>query len=249
MANAAWMPPGPAVGLGARLVGDDVVADEVEVGTLVERGGGLHHERRAQPRQAARIHPVGAVDGDEPAVLAGADLDVDHARPPPARAALQHLLAREHDLHGPPALLRQPHRRRLAVDGDLAAEAAADLERHHLELRRGQPEHGRDHQLGRELSLRGGPHRGKAVGVDLGHHHLRLEIALVRRVDPHARPRLARACPSAACVSPRPITVREHRLLGVFGLGSTPLVSTCSCSTGSASASAASMSSTAGSGS
>ena len=58
---------------------------------------------------------------------------------------------------------------------------------------------------------------------------------------------LARACPSAACVSPRPITVREHRLLGVFGLGSTPLVSTCSCSTGAPSASAASMSSTAGS--
>ena len=103
------------------------------------------------------------------------------------RAALQHLLAREHQLDRPAALLRQPHRDRLAVDGDLAAEAAADLERHHLELRLRQPEHAGDHQLGRELALRGGPHGGEAVGIDLGHRHLRLQIALVRGVDLDAR--------------------------------------------------------------
>ena len=76
------------------------------------------------------------------------------------------------------------------MDGDLAAEAAADLERHHPELRLRQPEHARDHQLGGELALGGGPHRGETVGIDLGDCRLRLEIALMGRVDldAHMRP-------------------------------------------------------------
>jgi hypothetical protein len=54
---------------------------------------------------------------------------------------------------------------------------------------------------------------------------------------------------SAACASPRAITVREQMLLGERGRGSTPLVKTCSCSTGASAAIAEAMSSTAGSGS
>ena len=178
---------GPAIGLGARLVGDDVEALQVEVGALVERGRRLHDERGAQARQAAGVQAIGAVDGDEAAIPVGADGDVDQRRGGGTGAALQHLLAREDQLDRAAAFLRQPHRHGLAMDGDLAAEAAADLERHHLELRLRQPEHARDHQLGRELALGGGPHRGEAVGIDLGHHHLRLQVALVRGVDLDAR--------------------------------------------------------------
>ena len=180
----------------------------------------------------------------------GANGDVDQRAGGGAAAALQHLLAREHELDRAAALLRQPHGDGLAVDGDLAAEAAADLERHDLELRLRQPEHARDHQLGRELALRGGPHGGKAVGIDLRDHDLRLEIALMARCRPVTLIRaVAGASASARAASPRAITVREQTLLGARGRGSTPLVKTCSCSTGASGAMAAAMSSTAASGS
>ena len=92
---------GRAIGLRARLVGDDVEALQVEVGALVERGGGLHDQRRAEARQAAGIQAVGALDGDEAAVLLGADGDVDQRGGGRAGAALQHLLARQHHLDRP----------------------------------------------------------------------------------------------------------------------------------------------------
>ena len=138
-------------------------------------------------RQPAGVQAIGAVDGDEAAIPVGADGDVDQRGGGGAGAALQHLLAREDQLDRAAAFLREPDGDGLAVDGDLAAEAAADLQRHHLELRLRQPEHARDHQLGGELALRGGPDRGEAVGIDLGHHHLGLQVALVRGVDLDAR--------------------------------------------------------------
>ena len=174
---------GGAIGLRARLVGDDVEALQVEVGALVERGRGLHDERRAEAGQAAGVQAVGALDGGEASVAVGADGDVDQRGGGRTGAALQHLLACEHDLHRPAALLGQTHRHGLAVDDDLAAERAADFQRHDLQLRQRQPEHAADHQLGGELALRGRPHRDEAVGVDLGHGDLRLEIALVGGVD------------------------------------------------------------------
>src|SRR5262249_59922614 len=76
--------------------------------------------------------------------------------------ALQALLAGERQLAGATAFLRQAHGDGLAMNGDLATEAAADLQRHHLEPRLWQSKHARDHQLGRELALRRGPYGGKA---------------------------------------------------------------------------------------
>ncbi len=125
-----------------------------------------------------------------------------------AGAALQHLLARQHELHRAPALLREPHRHGLAVDGDLAAEAAADLERHDLELRRRQAEHRGNHQLGGELPLRGGPHGGKAVGVDLA------PPPPAARDSPGARCRPARSIRAVAARGAERslrIAARDHR--------------------------------------
>ena len=100
---------------------------------------------------------------------------------------MKHLLARQHELHGAPAFLREEYRHGFTVDGDLAAEATADLHRDDLELRCRQAEHRGNHQLRGELPLGGCPHRGKAIGVDLRDHRLRFEITLVRRVDLHAQ--------------------------------------------------------------
>jgi len=174
---------GRAIGLRARLVGDDVEALQVEVGALVERGRSLHDEGGPEARQAARVEVVGGLDGGEAAVAVGADGDVDQRGGRRTGAALQHLLARQHDLHRPAALLRQASGDGLTVDDDLAAERAADFQRHDLELRQRQAEHAADHQLGGELPLGGGPHRDEAVGIDVGHGDLRLEIALVGGVD------------------------------------------------------------------
>jgi hypothetical protein len=55
MANGRLDADGRAIGLGARLVGDDVVALQVEVRALIERGRGLHHQRGAETRQSAGI--------------------------------------------------------------------------------------------------------------------------------------------------------------------------------------------------
>ena len=68
------------------------------------------------------------------AVLTGTDRYVDQRAGSRAGTALQHFLARQHQLHGPAALLRQAHRDSLAVDDDLAAEGAAHFQRHDLEL-------------------------------------------------------------------------------------------------------------------
>ena len=55
----------------------------------------------------------------------------------------------------------------------------------------------------------------KPLASTCGHHHLRLEVALVRGVDLDARSaRWPRASPSARAASPRAMTVREQTLLG-----------------------------------
>jgi hypothetical protein len=123
-----------AIGLGPRLVGDDVETLQMEIGALVERSGGLHEQGRAQPGQAAGIHAIGALDGKEPPVPLGGNRDIDHGAGRRAAAALQNLLAREHELDRAAALLGQADGDGLAMDGDLAAEAATDLERHNFQL-------------------------------------------------------------------------------------------------------------------
>ena len=65
--------------------------------------------------------------------------DVDHRAGRRAAATLQHFFARQHQFDRPPALLRQARGDGFAVDGDLAAEATANLERHHLQFRSGRP--------------------------------------------------------------------------------------------------------------
>ena len=114
----------------------------------------------------------------------------------------------------------------------------------------GRPSMRGDHQLGGELPLGGGPHRGKAVGIDLRHHRPAARDSLGARCRP-ARSGARSRAPSASAAAHRRARsrVREQTLLGARGRGSTPLVKTCSCSTGASAAMARRISSTAASGS
>ena len=82
-------------------------------------------------------------------------------------------------LHRPAALAAEDRRDRLQIDGDLAAEAAADLARHDRALARRESATARPFAAGRERALRGGPDRQVAVLVPQRGGDVRLDVALV----------------------------------------------------------------------
>ena len=93
------------------------------------------------------------------------------------------------------------------------------------------------------LALGGCPHRGHAVGINLGDGGLWFDVALMRRYRWSCRPppKPPRAA-IAASTLPRSITVREHTLDGACDGCSRPLVTTRAWITGAPGARAASMS-------
>ena len=167
-------------------------------------GAGLVFERR--------------LGGGDRAVLLGADLDLDCARPrsgrwrgTPPRGVITIFTGR-------PALLRQRERHRLEIDQRLAAEAAADLRRGHADVGDVDPQQLRDSRSRTMnwpwLQLQSSRLAVARCGGDAG---MRLDIALVHRLGGvFAARRSPRPPRSPAATSP----MREDELLGdVRGLG------------------------------
>jgi hypothetical protein len=92
-----------------------------------------------------------------------------------------------------------------------------------------------------------GYHTPALIGIPRSTPHRVLSFEQTRGCEPFYD--VYSSAASAACASPRAITMREQTLLGVRGRGSIPLVTTWSCSTVASAAIADAISSTAGSGS
>ena len=82
-------------------------------------------------------------------------------------------------LTGCPVLRGKQRRHRLEVDRDLAAEAAADLLRHHLDLLHRDVEHGPELAAGGEGALSAGPDREVAVLAPGSGAVVRFDVSLV----------------------------------------------------------------------
>ena len=166
---------GSAIGLSARLVGDDVVAVDSYVVDQVwgedRRRGPC--QRRSGERPGFESHP--AVRCGDLALVRDTHLH-PHKRAR-RRAGGQEDLCAVHDhLHRVPAQLGQHRCDRLQVRRDLATESAADLQRYHLDLRHRHIEYARNVVSDAEVSLAGAPHgkptvrrppRGRVLGLDV----------------------------------------------------------------------------------
>ncbi len=226
---------GRPIGLRLGLVDQHVVAVDPGVGQLVA----AEHAHAARADHAAGKRPgvVGqpGLARGQLAVLGRAQLD-PHERAGRGSGPLENFVAVHHHLHRPAALAAEHRGHRLQIDGDLAAEAAADFARHHRDLR-----HGNLQQLGRllpgrERPLRRSPDRQMAVLVPQRGRDVRLDVALVHAgrfelaLDDHVRPWRTprRRCPSRSgcawrcCWACRPFLPIE-------------LVCTSSCSSGASS--------------
>ena len=170
--------PGRAVGARLGLIDHHVVAVDPKVLQVVRRqhrhaAGG--HGRAGERSGLERQFKLGCGDA---ALAVGPDLGPDmRARRRPGRA--QHFATRHDHLDRPPGLLRQQQSQRLQINGGLAAEAAADLGRHDLDVAARHLQHGAAQLAHRERPLRAHPHGRLAVGIVLRHGVVRLDVALV----------------------------------------------------------------------
>ena len=161
-----------------RLVDDDVVGVDVEVGDVV----GREHAHRTGARGRAAIGTRLVIERcgrrHDRAVLLRTELHADLRRRRRAGGA-EHLVAGHHHLHRPLRLTRQHHCERLEVDRNLAAEAAADLARCHLDVCGIEAEHRRRGVAHKEGALRARPDVDAAVLVHTRHAGMRLDVALM----------------------------------------------------------------------
>ena len=140
---------GSSVSEAARLVDDDIVAIDETVGNVV---AGQHAHGRGADQSAG----IGTrLEGDiglgccQLAGAVGTHLDA-HERPGCRPRALEHIGPRHRHFHRLRRLLRQQCGRRFEVDGNLAAETAADLLGYDLHLRDRNTQHRRRLFLRRE---------------------------------------------------------------------------------------------------
>ena len=94
----------------------------------------------------------------------------------------EHLAAAHHHLDRPAALARKLERQRLQVDVVLAAEAAADFSRRHLQLPGIQAAQSRREGSFQVVPLCRGPDFALAVPDKIGQAGLGLDIALMNRL-------------------------------------------------------------------
>ena len=170
---------GRAVGGRLGLVDHHVVAVDGLVGNVVR--GERAHRAGADGRAGVGAGLEGEVDlgGGQRAVPLRAHLDAHvGARGRPGRE--QHFLAVHRQLDGAAGLAGEDRGQRLEVDGDLAAEAAADLHRRDLHLRGREPHQRGDRVAHDERALRAGPDVERAVGAPVGGAVLRLDVTLMR---------------------------------------------------------------------
>ncbi len=151
---------GRAIGGDLGPVGDDVVADDVDVRHVVHREAA--HAARPDRRagEGAGLVFQHLLGGDDACRRFLAPIFTSMTAPEVGPVAAEHLLAAHHHLDRPAGLLRQRERHRLQIDQRLAAEAAADLGRD----RRGCSTMSSAEQLGavgadHELALAGAPDR------------------------------------------------------------------------------------------
>ena len=134
--------------------------------------------RTGEPAKAPAWIFERRLGGGDGAVLLGADLDLDCARPRSVRSP-EHFLAGHHHLHRTAAFLRERQRHRLEIDQRLAAEAAADLRRGHADVGHVDPQQLRDIGANHELALAAAPDLRLAVARRGGDAGMRLDIALM----------------------------------------------------------------------
>ena len=170
---------GRAVGGGLRLVDDHVVAVDQLVGNVV--GSQRAHRARADRRAGvgARLKCQVHIGRRDRAVALRAHADA-HVGARGRAGREQHFLAVHSQLDRSSGLLREQRGQRLEVDGNLAAEAAADLHRRDLDLRGGELQQRRDRVAHDERALGRGPDVERAVGAVVGGAVVRLDVALVR---------------------------------------------------------------------
>ena len=182
-----------ALGAAGRLVGEDArpleLVDRHLVGDGVDDAG-----------VEGRGHPVGAVGAAvEPGLdVAAGDVALPgepglepHQHRMPAAVDVEHLLAGEGDLHGPPGDLGELAGGDLVGEGvELAAEAAAHRRRDHPDVRGGHVEDLGEEPVDVVRRLGGRPERELAVRPELGHRrvllHGQVRVALEEEdVLPH----------------------------------------------------------------
>src|SRR5262249_47019098 len=171
---------GRAVGRHLRAVGDDVVADDLDVLHVVRRVSTEDTRLHRRALERARLVLELGEAGDELAVLRGAHLDLDGGARGRARG-LEDLLARHDHLHRTLGLPRERQGQRLQIDDGLAAEAAADLRGGHADLGDVHPEETRVVGAHDEVALRAARELGRAVLGHAGQRGVRLDVALVHR--------------------------------------------------------------------
>ena len=172
-----------AVGANLGLVDEDVVAFDEEVLEVIRRE---HRHAAGADRSAwesaCLIGEPCARCGDG-AVVLGADL---HLAPGGRGGAgrAEDFLAGHHHLHRATGELAHLHRQRFEIDDGLAAEAAADLRRDHLDVAHGLAEHLRRQRAHLEVALGAAPDGGLAVLVRRRRAGVRFDVALMGGGNP-----------------------------------------------------------------
>src|SRR6266404_65144 len=117
---------GCPVGGNLGAIAQNIIADRLGVRQVVDRKSANAALLNRRPWKRARLVFEHGLRGGDPAVLLGADLDLDdRGRGWPGGP--EHLLAAHHDLDRPARLLRQHVRDRLQIDDRLAAKPSTDL--------------------------------------------------------------------------------------------------------------------------
>ena len=170
--------PRRAVGAHLGLGHQHVVAFDHQVRHFVGCQHGHAAGADGSAGEGARLVRQPSARGGEGAVLLGADL---HLAPRGGGGAggAEHFLAAHRHLHRPAGQLREFHRQRLQVDGRLAAEAAADFGRNHLDVAHAFAEHAGGERAHVEGALGATPDGRLAVRVHGGGAGVRLDVALV----------------------------------------------------------------------
>ena len=169
---------GRAIRLGLGFVRQHVKAVDRHVRNVVRDEDAHCRNRDQRTREAAgfvRQRRLGRGDG---ALLGRAYLDFD-VRARSRSCALKDLLARHHHLHWLARLLREERRHGIEVQGGLAAEPAADLQRRDFDLRHGQIQYPGDRGPRAESALGAGPNVQPAVRVPKRGAIVRFDVALV----------------------------------------------------------------------